>query len=159
MRWLGLGLGLLVWIGTAAGQNAADVTTQSGKARVVRVQTISGGGMGCYMYCTSMTTVDSSSVVEELLDSPDKKKYPNRKEKRAITKREWSDLVHSIDAKAVRAVPQEGGCGPCIDLPESFLTIEYSDGSKISVSYPPGTAPAPVRALKIPGVQITFYGD
>jgi len=37
------------------------------------------------------------------------------------------------------------------------VVVEYSDGSKIPVSYPSGSEPAAVTALKIPGIPIVFY--
>lgn len=108
-------------------------------------------------YHTTITTVRPSNVVEELRDADDPREDPNRKEERAITKKEWKALVRSIDAKALRAVPQDGTCRPCVDQPEAWVVIEYSDGRKISVNCPPSIEPAAVSALKIPGVAIAFY--
>jgi hypothetical protein len=108
-------------------------------------------------YHTTITTVRPSNVVEELKDANYPRQYPNRKEERAITKKEWKALVRSIDAKALRAVPQDGTCRPCVDQPDAWVVIEYSDGSKISINYPPTIVPAAVRALKIPGIAIALY--
>ncbi|MGC2450332.1 MAG: hypothetical protein WA477_21965 [Candidatus Sulfotelmatobacter sp.] len=92
-----------------------------------------------------------------MLDSTNTKKLPNRRERRAITRREWEVLVRSIDANALRAVPQEKGCRPCIDQPDSWAAVEYSDGSQISVHYWAGRQPAPVKALKIPSLAVTIF--
>jgi hypothetical protein len=153
MRWIALGLICLGMIRVAGAQTTA---TPSGNAHVVRVRMGGGGGMGCAMYCTTVITVDASSVVSEFLDAPDKKEYPDKKQTRATTKQEWRELVRSIDAKKLRAVPQDGQCRPCIDLPDAFVEVDYSDGSKISVEYSPGAEPTAVRAIKMPFLQATF---
>ena len=133
-------------------------TTDKPAVHVVRVQMgeVCGWCTGPW-YRTTITTVRPSNVVEELKDADDPRENPNRKEERAVTKKEWKALVGSIDAKALRAVPQDGTCRPCVDQPDAWVVIEYSDGSKISVNYPPTVVPAAVRALKIPGIAIPLY--
>ena len=144
--------------GMAFAQNAARTPSRAAEPHVVRLEKgyVCGwcGGAG---YRTTITTVRPHYVVEELADAEDPKENPNRKEKQPITKQQWETLVRSIDAKALRAVPQDGICRPCIDQPDAWVVVEYSDGSKIPVNYPPGSEPAAVKALKIPGIPIAFY--
>ena len=159
MRWLAGCLFLVVATNVFA-QVAAPTHESSAEVRVVRVQMgyICGwcGGAG---YRSDLTTVERSFIVREMADAEDPKKFPRRKERRTISKREWETLVRSIDAKALRAVPQDGICRPCIDQPDSWVEIAYSDGSKVSVHYDwyPGKAPASVKALKFPILPIVFY--
>jgi hypothetical protein len=104
-------------------------------------------------YHSTVTTVQPSFLVWEGNDSSNPKNLPNKKTKVAITKQDWKNLVRSIDVSALRAVPASG-CRSCIDLPESWLVVEYSDGSKIGVNYGPSEIPRPVAAIKFPAVSI-----
>ncbi len=106
-----------------------------------------------------MTAVEPLFVFTESKDAPDKKKLPDRKTKRAITKQDWESLQRAIDAKALKALPQPTGSLPCIDLPVSGVTVEYSDGSKISVSYDDMNPPAPIAALlhKVPSTSAVRF--
>lgn len=158
MRWLANCFFPVLMTGCVLAQSSTPAPHPSGEPFVVRVQIgYICGWCGGLAYRTDLTTVERGFVRRELMDSTDEKNLPNRKEKRDITRREWEALVRSIDAKALKAVPREKGCRPCIDQPESWTVIEYSDGSQISVHYAPGGEPAPVKALKIPGIAITFF--
>ena len=158
MQRLGASLFLALMIGNVFGQSAAPAPGPSSEAHVVRVQIgYICGWCGGLAYRTDLTTVERTFVRREMMDSTDRKTLPNLKERRAITRREWEALLGSIDAKALRAVPQDKTCRPCIDLPDSWTAVEYGDGSQISVHYWPGSEPAPVKALKIPGIEMVFY--
>ena len=145
---------------SAFAQRADTASGLSAEARVVRLEMghVCGlcGGPG---YRTSLTTVERSFVLREMMDSGDLKKYPNRKERHAITKREWEALLQSIDINALKAVPQDGSCRPCIDLRESWIVVEYSDNSKISIKYAPTDEPAPVKALKFPDSPMIIFNQ
>jgi hypothetical protein len=108
---------------------------------------------GAMFYHSTVTTVDPSFLTWQGMYSSNPKRLPNRTTKVAITRQDWKNLVRSIDANALRAVPQRG-CGSCIDLPESWFAVEYSDGSKIAVTYGPTDIPKPVAAVKFPAVVI-----
>jgi len=158
MRWLGACFLFVLMTGSVFSQSAAATPRQSGEARVVRVRMgHTCGWCGGLTYRTDLTTVERAFVLREMKDSTDKMKLPNRRQKRAITRQEWETLLRSIDAKALKAVPQEPGCRTCVDQAESWVVVEYSDGSKISVNYAPTSEPAPVRALKFPNLPIVFY--
>src|SRR5215831_7374057 len=106
MRWLCAGFVVLGTVSMLA-RSAAKAGKPASDVHVVRVEKryVCGwcGGAG---YRTAITTVGPRYMVEELADAEDPRERPNRKEKRIITKREWKALVRSIDAKALRAVPQ-----------------------------------------------------
>jgi hypothetical protein len=144
--------------GSAVAQKAQQPASPAADARVVRVQIGHTSGMcGGNSYCSNLTTVTPSFIIAELSDAPDKKKWPDKKAKRAITKQEWGNLRRAIDTKALMDLPPEV-CYATIDLPCSWVAVEFSDGTKINVLYDPTHPPAPVAAVlgKTPGVQITF---
>ena len=157
MRWLYAGFVVLVTASMLA-QTAGITDKPAVDVHIIRVQMgescgwCTGGG-----FHTTITTVRPSNVVEELKDADDPRENPNRKEEHTITKRQWEELVRSIDEKALRAVPQDKTCRPCVDQPDAWVVIEYSNGSKIQLNYYPGTEPAPVRALKFPSIPNVFY--
>jgi hypothetical protein len=141
---------------TIAAQTKATPAAPA-KAEVVRVNIGYGCGFcGGFGYRSTLTTVSRLSIVRTMADAEDPKELPNRTVKRRITKHEWKTLVDSIDAVALRAVPQEARCRPCVDLPDAWVGVEYSDGSHLWVHYPPGMEPAPVKALRIPEVEIAL---
>ena len=156
MRWFCAFFVLLT--GTAWAQNPGKANTPASDVHIVRVEKgyVCGWCTGAG-YRTTITTVRPRYLIDELADSEDPRETPDRKEKHAITKQQWEALVRSIDAKALRAVPQDGTCRPCIDQPDAWVVVEYSDGSKISVNYPPGDEPAAVRAFKFPSIPIVFH--
>jgi len=158
MRRLGALFFVLVTVGNVLSQGPiANAPQSSGGGRVVRVQQgYSCGWCAGFGYHTQITTIEPSFIVWEGKETMDKKNLPNRRVKRPISKREWQTLLRSIDADALKAVPQQSGCRSCVDQAESWLMVQYSDGSKISVSYGPMSEPAPVKALKFPALQITF---
>jgi len=107
-------------------------------------------------YHSTVTTVEPSFLVWEGKYSSNPKELPDKKTKVAITRQDWKNLVRSIDVSALRALPQRS-CRSCIDLPESWVAIEYSDGSKIGVNYGPSDIPKPVAAIKFPAVSIPIW--
>lgn len=159
MPWLSGWFIFIVGISGLA-QVKAAAHDGSGEIQVVRVQMgyVCGwcGGPG---YRSDLTTVERSFILREMAHAENPKKFPRRKQRRAISKKEWETLVRSIDVKALNAVPQDGICRPCIDQPDSWVEIDYSDGSRLSVHYDwyPGKAPPPVKALKFPNLPIVFY--
>lgn len=159
MRWL-LGCFILVAAVSVLAQANATAHDASTEPRVVRVQMgyVCGwcGGPG---YRTDLTTVEPSFILKDMGDAENPKKHPNRRERRAISKREWETLVHSIDLKAFKALPQDDRCRPCADEPDSWIEIDFSGGSRLPVHYDwyPGKAPALVKALKFPDLPIVGY--
>jgi hypothetical protein len=97
----------------------------------------------------TLTTVEPSFIVLELKDAAHKKKLPDRKTKSAITKQDWENLQRAIDRKSLTAVPQTV-CRAAIDLPCSWVEVEFSDRTKIGVSYDRRNPPAPVAAGEDP---------
>jgi len=139
---------------TAFAQSTSPPASPAAKVHVVRVRMGYSCGMcGGLAYHSSSTTVEPTFLLWEGRYSSNPKKLPNRTTKVAITKQDWKNLLGSIDASALQALPQQG-CRSCIDLPESWVVIEYSDGSKVAVNYGPTSIPKPVAAMKFPAVQI-----
>lgn len=139
----------------AFAQPPAAPTSPAANAHVIRVQMGYSCGMcgGSTFYHSTVTTVEPSFLLWQGMYSSNPKRLPNKKTRVPITRQDWKNLLRSIDASALRALPQRG-CLSCRDLPESWVVIEYSDGSKISVNYGPSGIPKPVAALKFPAVVI-----
>jgi hypothetical protein len=134
------------FMASVSAQNAKPVPLAP-DAQLVRVRIgYSGGLCGGFGYCTNLTTVEPFSVISESKDAADKKKLPDRKSKTAITKLEWENLQQAVDTKALLSAPQ-AVCNAIIDLPCSWIELEFSDKTKISIDYAPSNAPAPVEAL------------
>lgn len=141
-------------ITSAFAQTPASPASPAANAHVVRVRMGYSCGMcGGLSYHSSSTTVEPSFLIWQGMYSSNPRKLPNQKTRVAITRRDWKNMLRSIDANALRALPQRG-CRSCIDLPESWLVVEYSDGSKIGVIYGPTDIPKPVSAIKFPAVLI-----
>jgi hypothetical protein len=139
---------------TVFAQSPPPPPSPAATAHVVRVRMGYSCGMcGGLFYHSSSTTVEPSFLLWQGMYSSNPKKLPNRKTKVAITKQDWKNLLHSIDANALQALPQQG-CRSCRDLPESWVVVEYSDGSKIAVNYGPSEIPKPVAAIRFPAVSI-----
>ena len=144
-------------ITSAFAQTPAPPASPAANAHVIRVQTGYSCGMcGGMFYHSTVTTVEPSFLIWQGMYSSNPKKLPNKKTKVAITRQDWKNLVRSIDASALRALPQRS-CRSCVDLPESWVAIEYSDGSKIGVNYGPTDIPKPVAAIKLPAVSIPIW--
>jgi len=117
-------------------------------AKLVRVRIVHTGGMcGGSGYCTNLTTIEPLVIISEDNQAINKEKFPDRKVRTAITNREWKNVSGSIDRKAIEALSQPPECQACIDLPESWVELEYGDGSRITASYDPTNPPAPLAAV------------
>lgn len=153
--WTSLSV-LLLTVGIVFAQDAAPPTRPTRDARVVRVRIVhTGGRCGGFGYCATSTTVEPTFIVVELKNSGDKKNFPDRKTRRAITKQDWENLQRAVDAKSLIALPQTV-CRAAIDLPCSLAAVEFSDGTKVAVFYNEMKPPAPVAALlgKIPTILV-----
>jgi hypothetical protein len=143
-------------IGSVFAQDVAAQTSPAAGGRVVRVRIVHTGGLcGGSGYCTDITTFEPSIIILELKDSPNKQKFPDKKMKDAVMKKDWETLQRAIDRKSLAALPQEV-CQAAIDLPCSWVEVEFNDGTKISVSYDRSNPPAPIDALlrKLPPIRV-----
>ena len=77
------------------------------------------GGPG---YCTSLTTVEPFSIISESKDAADKEQFRDSKSQAAITKLDWQNVQHAVDAKALLSAPQ-AVCNAIVDLPCSWIGI------------------------------------
>ncbi len=157
MRRLGIFALPMVVIAVASAQTAPPAASHS-KPRVVRINIGSScGWCGGDGYRSTFTTITPRFVQQAMANAGDSRNFPDHVEKFPITKQQWNNLVKSIDARALRAIPQYKGPRPP-DLPSAFCVVEYSDRSMISLHYSPGGELDPVRAMKIPDVPLaTLY--
>ena len=133
-------------IGSVFAQQAAPPPNSSPDAHIVRVRTGESAGW-CVGYCDHQTTIHPGSIVTVSRSFSEKRKYPEMKMKSAITKQDWEDLQHFIDAKVLAAFTGPIGCPGCVDQPVEWAEVQFSDGTKKSVSYNVGNAPPAIAAL------------
>jgi len=134
-------------IGSVFAQDAAPPSSLAADARIVRVRTGYSAGRCGGGYCTEITTVEPLFIVWENLDASDKKRFPDTKAKRTINNQDWENLQRATDTKSLMALPRPTRCRACVDLPDSWVEVRFSDGTKISVSYDPANPSAPIAAL------------
>lgn len=118
----------------------------SAHAYIVRVRTGSYVGR-CVGYCDHETAIEAGSIRTLRRSWSDKKKYPDVTVQGRITKRDWEDLQHSINATVLAAFIGRIGCPGCADEPVEWAEVQFSDGTKKSVSYNVGNGPPAIRAL------------
>ena len=115
-------------------------------AHLVRLRTGSYAGM-CIGWCDSETIIEPGSIHRISRAFSEKKKYPEMKTKYAITRKDWDDLQRFIDASVLAAFTGRIGCPGCADEMVEWVEVEFSDGTKKSVSYNEGSAPRPIATL------------
>lgn len=150
-----IGLTLLV-AGLMAGILSAQQAPQpdpSPDAHLVRVRTGSYAGM-CMGWCDHETIIEPGSMRSISRAFSEKKKYPEIKLNSSITKKDWDDLKNFIDARVLAAFTGRIGCPGCADEMVEWVEVEFSDGTKKSISYNNGSAPPQIAALqqKIRGI-------
>jgi hypothetical protein len=120
---------------------------------LVRIRTGSYAGM-CIGYCDHETVIEPGSMRSISRAFSEKKKYPEMKMKSSIIKGDWDDLKSFLDAKVLAAFSGRIGCPGCADEMVEWVEVEFSDGTKKSVSYNLGNGPPPIAALlqKIRGI-------
>ncbi len=135
-------------IGSALAQQAPPPSA-SPNARIVRIRSGSYAGM-CYGYCArEETTVKPGLIVAVSRSFSEKRKYPDVKLKRKITKEDWEDLQQSVNASVLAAFVGRIGCPGCADELVEWVEVQLSDGTKKSVFYNEGNAPPPIAALSL----------
>lgn len=133
-------------IGNAFAQQVALPPHPSANGQIVRVKTGSYAGM-CIGYCASETIIEPRSIVTISRSFSEKRKYPDLKMKRRITKEDWEDLQRLIDAEVLAALTGPIGCPGCVDEEVEWIEVQFSDGTKKSVSYNAGNAPPAIAVL------------
>jgi hypothetical protein len=123
-------------------------------AHLVRIRTGSYAGM-CMGYCDRETIIEPGTMRSISRSFSEKKKYPEMKMKSSITKKDWDELQHFVDAKVLAAFSGSIGCPGCVDEMVEWVEVEFSDGIKKSVAYNAGNAPPQIAALlqKIRGIN------
>lgn len=121
----------------AFGQQAAH-----SEAHVVRVQTgssygLSGGG--------GYVTVEPGSIHSVSFWEHESRPIQNVRSR--ISQKDWQLLLASIDLKAITALPSPSQCLACVDLPETYASFEFSDGTKKRVDYNRSNPPAALKSV------------
>jgi hypothetical protein len=131
-------LGLM--LGPVWAQNSKPALP-AGNTQLIRLQIGNSHGLGG----GNRTTVEPFFMIAES-EGVFNNKYFHRKVKSTITKRAWENLEQGVDAKALALAPQ-AVCHAVSDGPCSWLTVEFSDTTKIHLFYDWPNPPAAVAAL------------
>lgn len=134
-------------IGIALAQHPEPPKNPSPGAQIVRVRTGSSCGWCGGPYYASETSVERALMVSIHRSRGDKKNYPDLKTKYRITKQDWEELQQFIDARVLAAFTGPIGCPGCVDEPIEWAEVQFSDGTKRSVSYNAGNAPTAIAEL------------
>jgi len=134
-------------IGNIFAQEIALPPNPVPSVRIVRVRTGISCGWCTGNYDDHEATIESGSIVRVNRSSSDRKAYPDIETKYRITKRDWVDLQHFIDARVLAAFNDRTGCPGCADESVVWVEVQFSDGTKKSVAYNQGEETPPIAAL------------
>jgi TonB family protein len=103
-------------------------------AQVVRVAKGSSSGLSG---AGDSMTIERGSISWEREPSSDwvEKGVPAEKRTCEITKQDWDGLINSIDPKTIAQFTGIEGCPACVDQPEMWAELDFSDGTKKAVDY------------------------
>jgi len=122
-------------------------------SRIVRIATgssygLSGGG--------GDVTVDPKSIHSVTFWVHQSRPIQNVRSR--ISQKDWQRLLAAIDVSAIVALPSPSQCLPCVDLPETYVSLEFSDGTKKLVDYNRSSPPAAVKpVLRELGALVAKY--
>jgi TonB family protein len=127
------------------GQQAAPAPAGS-TPQIVRIARGSSSGLSG---AGETFTVEPGSIHWEREPSSDweEKGVPAEKRTCKITQHDWDGLRNSIDPKTIAALTGIKGCPACVDQPETWAALDFSDGTKKSVLYDWSHPPAEIAAL------------
>ena len=130
----------------ALAQQSAPQPHPAPDAHILRVRIRFSSGR-CQGYCDSSTTVEQGWKRTISRSLSDRKHYPDMKSEWRISKEDWDDLLRFLDAKVLALFNGPIGCPGCADQPVQSAEVEYTDGTKLTVSFNQGEAPPEIAAL------------
>lgn len=133
-------------VGITLAQQPESPKNTSPGAQIVRVRTGTDCGR-CVGYSASETSFEPGLMVSILRSPGDKRNYPDKKTEYKITKQDWEELEHLIDARVLAAFTGRIGCPGCADEGMEWAEMQFSDGTKKSVSYSTRKAPEAIVEL------------
>jgi TonB family protein len=123
--------------------NAPTLASAPVIVRVTRGSTggVSGGG--------DSTVIEPRSVHWEQRPSYDwtLNGFPDERRTCPITKQDWEGLGSSIDEKVLAAFTGQTSCSACVDLPERWVQVDFSDGTKKHASLGLSNLPPAIENL------------
>jgi hypothetical protein len=136
-------LGLM--IGSVLGQTPGTPPSPSSSAQIIRVEIGSSWGLSG---ASDQTVIELGSIRWEIHPSYTlKKQIPAMKRKCRISTQDWRDLQKSVAARVLAAFTGCTGCPACVDQPETWTAVEFSDGTKKFVRYSFSAPPPAIAAL------------
>jgi hypothetical protein len=122
-------------VGMALAQQTEPPKSPSPDAQIVRVRIGTDCGRCGGRYYASEISFEPALMVSIQRSRWDQKDHPAKKTEYKITKQEWEELQHVIDARVLAAFTGRIGCPGCADEGMEWAEVEFSDGTKKSVSY------------------------
>jgi hypothetical protein len=141
---------LAVFPGLLAGpaQQGPSSKRPTAEAHIARIQYGSGAGM-CMGYCYTATIIQSGMVrsvsrTNASLEGHQDKEHPDMKSQWKITAQDWERAKAAVDTGSLFSLPDKIGCPGCVDEPVDWITVDYSDGTKKTVTCNAGGPPTEI---------------
>lgn len=100
-------------------------------APILRIEYGSSGGL-CFGYSDSQTIIQARMMRSVLWTSGNRdSELPVKTSKRKITTEQWKRAKAAVDTKNFDPVPDR--CPTCFDRPVDWITVQYRDGTTLSV--------------------------
>jgi TonB family protein len=157
-------LAVFVSCGVCAQQTAAPPKPATAPL-IIRVARGSSGGMSGG---GDSTVIKPRSVHSERYPYDwNIKGYPDERRTCTITNQDWEGLRTSIDEKVLIALTGRTDCRACVDLPDSWAEVDFSDGTKKFISLGVSNRPSAIADLlrkidviagKCPSETVMFGG-
>jgi hypothetical protein len=133
--------------GIVLAQQTEPPKSPSPGAQIVQVRIGEDCGRCGGKYYASEISFEPALMVSIHRSRGDKKDNPDTKTEYKITKQEWEELQHLIDARVLAGFRGRIGCPGCADEGMEWAEVEFSDGTKKSVSYSTGKAPTAIEEM------------
>jgi hypothetical protein len=139
VRYVPLAATILAAFGTLAqAQAPAPPHRPAPDAYIVRIEYGSSSGM-CTGYCQQETIVTPQAVrtlsrTNLAFSGYRDRRHPDLKSRQKITAEQWQRAQAAISTDSLFSLPETIGCPGCVDEPVDWIAVEYSDGTKKSVT-------------------------
>ena len=120
----------------------AQQTIHSAEAHIIRIESGSSYGLSG---SGGNLTVEPSSIHSVSFWVHTSRPIQNVRSR--ISQKDWQHLLASVDVTGIKALPSPTQCLACVDLPETYIVLEFSDGTKKRVDYNRSNPPAALKSV------------